>query len=157
MSASPVYRIDRGGGGDCDRLARVHATCFDASWSASEMGDLMRDGRAIALILADGTEDQGLCLIRPVLDEAEILTIAIDPAARRKGAGAELLAAAESAARQVGTVRVFLEVSVRNAAARALYARAGYSEIARRKAYYADRSDACVLEKTLSGDGQNRP
>jgi ribosomal-protein-alanine N-acetyltransferase len=47
--------------------------------------------------------------------------------------------------------RIFLEVRVSNAAARALYARAGFREIATRRDYYpaaAGREDALVLELT---------
>lgn len=55
---------------------------------------------------------------------------------------------------EAGAARIFLEVSVENAAARRLYARAGYTQIGRRKAYYADGTDALVLEKWLREDGQ---
>ena len=53
-----------------------------------------------------------------------------------------------------GARRIFLEVAEDNAAARALYAAFGYTEIARRRDYYrtqtGQRRDALVMEKTLT-------
>jgi ribosomal-protein-alanine N-acetyltransferase len=46
---------------------------------------------------------------------------------------------------------MFLEVSERNAAARALYAAAGFAEVGRRRRYYADGADALVLRRDLTG------
>lgn len=100
---------------------------------------------------ADGPT--GFLLGRIVADEAEVLTLAVDPASRRRGIGARLVAAflAEAAARGAG--RAFLEVAADNAAARALYAAAGFAEVARRRGYYRDPAggavDALVLARDL--------
>ena len=60
------------------------------------------------------------------------------------------------AAKDAGAAILFLEVAEDNAAARVLYARAGFVEIGRRKAYYASpdgrRIDALVLHRDLSVD-----
>ena len=89
-----------------------------------------------------------------VVDEAEIANLAVEPAARRSGAGRLLLDSAlgEAAARGVRTV--YLEVRESNEAARSLYASRGFDEIGRRRAYYAHpREDALVLRRRLlSGD-----
>ncbi|MNE73850.1 ribosomal-protein-alanine N-acetyltransferase [compost metagenome] len=82
-------------------------------------------------------------------DEAEILTLAVRPSARRSGLGARLVEAAVVRAAALGAERMFLEVAGDNAAARALYARAGFHEAGRRRGYYAradgSREDALVL------------
>jgi ribosomal-protein-alanine N-acetyltransferase len=78
----------------------------------------------------------------------------VRPGARRHGVGTELVArgAAEAAAR--GAKRLFLEVADDNAAARALYARAGFAEAGRRPRYYAradgSRRDALLLALNLA-------
>jgi ribosomal-protein-alanine N-acetyltransferase len=137
-----------------DRFADVHAACFPRPWSQREIASLMQLPGTLGFALeTDGTVS-GLVLVRQAADEAEILTIGVRPQQRRTGAGAQLLAACEAALRKSGCERIFLEVAVGNDAAKGLYAGAGYREVGRRKAYYADGSDALVLEKWLCSDGQ---
>jgi ribosomal-protein-alanine N-acetyltransferase len=56
---------------------------------------------------------------------------------------------AEAAARDAG--QIFLEVSDRNGAARALYAAAGFEAVGRRRQYYTDGADALVLSRRPGG------
>ncbi len=91
----------------------------------------------------------GLVLARAVVDEAEILTLAVMPAHRRSGIARALLAEASAHAAERGARVLFLEVSTRNAPARALYGNAGFTEAARRRDYYRDGSDALLLRRTL--------
>ena len=82
-------------------------------------------------------------------DEAEILTLAVHPTARRRGIAARLTAQAAAAARSLGVVRLFLEVAEDNAPARALYAALGFQPAGRRRGYYARKdgpaADALIL------------
>ena len=86
-------------------------------------------------------------LIRRVVDEAEILTICVDPAQRGQGLGGLLLNAAIAEVGQQGATRIFLDVSTENTAAQALYRQAGFLETGRRARYYADGSDALLMMK----------
>jgi [ribosomal protein S18]-alanine N-acetyltransferase len=95
------------------------------------------------------SEEQGFILFRVAADEAEVLTLAVTPAARRHGLGRRLLRAALERAAAQGAARMFLEVSAANGPARGLYETAGFSEVARRPRYYVDGSDALVLSRTL--------
>src|SRR6204780_3077030 len=80
----------------------------------------------------------GMILARVAADEAEILTIAVDPGRRGRGLGSALLRAAMARAAALGAGAMFLEVAVSNAAARALYARHGFAEAGLRRQYYSD-------------------
>ncbi len=94
----------------------------------------------------------GFALGRVVLDEAELLTIAIHPDHQKQGLGMSSLRAFEDEATKRGAQRAFLEVAETNTAARALYARAGWQETGRRKNYYATpsgRIDAILMSKPL--------
>lgn len=93
---------------------------------------------------------EGFVLARVAADEAEILTLAVAPPARRRGLGGALLGAAMAGAAARGAAAMFLEVAERNAPARALYAAAGFAEAGRRRRYYADGADALVLRRDLS-------
>ena len=134
---------------DPARLAALHAQAFAAPWSEAEFADLLQQAGVFAV-----EEPDGFILIRVVLDEAEILTLAVRPQARRIGLGGRLVGQGAVRAAQAGAVRLFLEVAEDNVAARALYERAGFAQIGRRKAYYAapdgGRTDALVLGLDLS-------
>jgi ribosomal-protein-alanine N-acetyltransferase len=131
---------------DAVALAAVHATAFAASWTEEEFADLLRQPGVFSV-----AEPAGFVLIRLVLDEAEILTLAVRPEARGEGLGARLLERGVVLAAQGGAVRLFLEVAESNAAARALYDRAGFEPIGRRKGYYdGGRTDALVLGLDLA-------
>lgn len=96
----------------------------------------------------------GMILARVAADEVEVLTLAVAPAARRRGLGTRLLDAAMTLATARGARTAFLEVSIGNEAARTLYARAGFTPTGRRPRYYADGTDALVLRRTLTPDSQ---
>ncbi|WP_300527629.1 ribosomal protein S18-alanine N-acetyltransferase [Maricaulis sp.] len=146
--------IERLHAASADQLAELHALCFDHAWSQAEFASLLHLPSSLALGLREDGRLDGFVLVRTAADEAEILTIGVDPRCRKNGVGRALLERAETEARERGVTRVFLEVSDRNSAARALYQRAGYTGAGRRARYYRDGSDALVLEKTLSGRGQ---
>jgi [ribosomal protein S18]-alanine N-acetyltransferase len=132
-----------------EAMATLHARCFtDAPrpWTAPEFAALLAEPTSL-LCTAPG----GFALGRLAADEAELLTLAVDPGSRRRGIGRRLVAALEAAARARGAEAVFLEVAEGNAAARALYAACRYAEVGRRPGYYpgAVPSAALVLVKRL--------
>lgn len=128
-------------------LAALHEAAFPPAerWDAAAIATLLAMPGAFGL----HAPGQGFVLARIAADEAEILTLAVAPQARRQGLGGALLAAAMAGAVARGAAAMFLEVSDRNAAARALYAAAGFTEAGRRRRYYADGADALVLRADL--------
>ena len=127
-------------------LAALHAACFPDPWDAAAIS---------ALLVKPGTfafaHEDGFVLARAVADEAEILTLAVHPYKRGKGLGRALLQATISKVRSMGAKSVFLEVGVENPAARALYARLGFTKVGARKGYY-NGGDALVLRLPLPDD-----
>lgn len=128
-------------------MAAVHAAAFDRPWDAAAFQALMDQPGVLAL----GDED-GFILLRMAADEAEILTLAVRPEARRRGQGRALVRAATIQARLSGAGRLFLEVAEDNAAAGALYRQAGFVEVGRRPRYYprTDGPDAAALLLALN-------
>ena len=120
-------------------LAALHAAAFPAPWDAAAFADLLGQAGVFA-----ETEDDGFILVRAVADEAEILTLAVRPEARRRGVGGRLVQAAAARAAAIGAERLFLEVAEDNAAARGLYARGGFTETGRRRGYYPRPGGAAV-------------
>jgi [ribosomal protein S18]-alanine N-acetyltransferase len=135
-----------------EEMAALHALCFDGTpraWSAAEFAEYRADTRVLVCEAASG-----FVIARVVADEAEILTLAVHPDARRLGLASALLAEVESQAGAKGAVTMFLEVRDDNLAAKALYDSAGYVSAGYRKNYYQaagrQSSSAIVLKKRLS-------
>jgi len=95
-------------------------------------------------------EVTGYAVLSAVDDVAELQRIGVLPAARRAGIASALVADVVVRARAAGAARLLLEVREGNAPALALYARAGFAEIARRARYYADGTTAVVMELPLA-------
>ena len=131
-----------------EAMAAIHAACFPPRerWGADAMALQLAQPGGFGLIDPAGA----MLLARLAADEAEILTLAVAPPARRQGRAAALLAAAAAHAGAAGTRAIYLEVAADNAAARALYSQAGYVEVGRRRRYYAGGSDALVLRRDLT-------
>jgi ribosomal-protein-alanine N-acetyltransferase len=129
-------------------LAAIHQAAFPIGerWGPDAIGLQLGLPGAFGFVSARG----GFILARVVADEAEILTLAVDPAAQRAGIGRALMGQAVSTAGLRGAAAMFLEVSEANAAARTLYAACGFSEVGRRTRYYAGGVDALVLRATIS-------
>jgi ribosomal-protein-alanine N-acetyltransferase len=81
--------------------------------------------------------------------EAEILSIAIAQRQRGRGYARPLLDLHLRRLAGLGARTVFLEVDERNAAARALYRRAGFYDVGRRQGYYQTGTSALVLRRDL--------
>jgi [ribosomal protein S18]-alanine N-acetyltransferase len=121
---------------DVEALARLHATSFADAWSAEWIAKLLAHPGTFAF-LAEGESD-GFILARAAGGEAEILTLAVAPAARRRGIGSALILAACRQAHEMGADAMFLEVSRTNEPARTLYTRLGFREVGRRRGYYQE-------------------
>lgn len=134
--------------GDIEAMGRLHAASFPQreTWSPTVLALQMDLAGVFGLIAGD----RGFVLARAVAGEAEILTLAVDPASRRAGIGTALLTAANAQAGCMGASEMFLEVATTNEAALALYAALGFREVGQRRAYYADGGDALVLRAELT-------
>ena len=130
-----------------EAMALLHGRAFAARerWGADAIGLQLALPGAFGWIAPTG----GMILARVVADEAEVLTLAVDPAARRHGLGWALLVQALATARQRGASAIFLEVASGNGAACALYAGAGFVTVGHRRGYYPGGGDALVLRRPL--------
>jgi [ribosomal protein S18]-alanine N-acetyltransferase len=139
-------------------MAALHSDCFTTPrpWSAAEFCDLCDS----PLVFALGTAE-GFVLGRCIADEAEVLTLAVAPNARRGGLGTRLMQAflAQAAAR--GATTAFLEVASDNPAAIGLYTRLGFVQTGLRKGYFqapnGHRTDAFVLARAIDAAASAKP
>ncbi len=128
-------------------MALLHGRAFPARerWGADAIELQLALPGAFGWIAPAG----GMILARVAADEAEVLTLAVDPAVQRHGLGRTLLDQALATARQRGAKAVFLEVASGNGPGRALYAAAGFVMVGCRHGYYPDGGDALVLRRPL--------
>lgn len=129
-------------------LAAVHAACFPPAerWDAEFFATQL----CLPGTYAHVVPDAGFVLWRLMMDEAEILTLAVLAQARRRGVARALMLAALEGAAAGGAAAMFLEVGRGNTAARALYAGLGFESVGERRNYYADGEDALVLQRVLA-------
>ena len=136
---------------DADALAQLEGLAFGGrSWGADNVKESFVASRVSVLFGGESkAAPQGFAVWRDLGEEAELLTIGVLAAARRRGLGAALLAAVLDEARACGAHRFLLEVGQDNKSARAMYLRRGFSPVGVRKRYYPDGSDASVLALDL--------
>lgn len=139
---------------DLDRLADIESRAYwSHGWSRGIFEDCLRVGYACWGVEEDARL-AGYGILSVAVGESHLLNLAVDPRRQGRGLGRLLLEHTLQAARQWGAECMFLEVRPSNERARALYARAGFTEFGRRRGYYpasraGGREDALVLCRRL--------
>lgn len=158
--AAPTVAVVPMTRGHVDRLMRYENEMFGTeAWSADAYREEIADVRSRHYLAAVDGEGELLAWagVRVVGDSAEVLTVGVIPAARRRGIGRRLLRALLTEASARGAREAFLEVRVDNLAARRLYAADGFAQVGRRRGYYdAGRVDAVVMRKELPATTSQR-
>lgn len=126
---------------DYSALAEIHARSFSHAWDEIELERLAGQAGVFVLIIREPNDEAtrvplGFIMVRAVVDEAEILTIAVDPESRGRGLAGKLLH--QSMFRLYGDRcrEMFLEVDASNAPALQLYNSHGFRKVGERKGYY---------------------
>lgn len=131
-------------------LAALHAQAFDPPWSAAEFASLLATPGAFAV-----AEAEGFILVRAIAGEAEIITLAVAPTARRQGLARRLIEQAVVRALALEAQTLFLEVAEDNVPALAMYRGLGFEVVGRRRGYYVrgagvSPADALVMRLSLN-------
>jgi ribosomal-protein-alanine N-acetyltransferase len=83
-------------------------------------------------------------------DRAELVSIAVDPAARGKGAGSALLESTLRRLKRRSVVRLSLMVRLSNAPARAFYEKYGFRRLRTVRKYYEDGEEGLLMSKDMT-------
>ncbi len=115
-------------------LAEIHERSFPSGWSEDDLAALARQPGVTILqarrsSLLGSRSILGFVILRVAADEAEVLTIAVDPRQRQRGVGALLMRHALSRLYADRIASLFLEVDAANAPALALYRRLGFRKV----------------------------
>lgn len=145
--------VEPGEPGDAKDLARIHAQSFYRGWPAEEFATFLADRNCPVYVACDKNRRiAGFALIRTVLDEAELLTIAVDPRWRGKKLGRALMDAVFADLMLSPVRRMFLEVEEQNHAAIRLYRRLGFATLSSRKGYYAKPDGSAATALVMARD-----
>jgi [ribosomal protein S18]-alanine N-acetyltransferase len=132
-------------------MAALHASSFEAAWDEATLQDFIASD--LVLVADEDGSLNGFIIVRHLFDEAEILSLCVKTTAHQRGVGSALVTTSFALLVKLGVQKLFLEVAEDNKSALALYARTGFSQIARRKAYYMRSAgspiDALVMSITL--------
>jgi ribosomal-protein-alanine N-acetyltransferase len=145
--------LSEAGPRDAGAIAALHAVSFARGWSDGEIERLLRERTTLAHRAIGGGALAGFIVSRIAADEAEILSVAVDPSQRGRGTARALLNLHLRRLAGIGAAAVFLEVDEHNEPALRLYQRAGFREVGRREGYYREGRErpgaALVLRRDL--------
>ncbi len=154
LFSRPEPSLGEATSGDAAALAQLHAASFRRGWSEHEFERLLLDRTVLAHRAKLGRHIAGFIISRCVADEAEILSIAVSPRQRGHRLGTHLLELHLRRLAGRGVRTLFLEVEEQNAAARRMYARAGFRQVGQRVDYYPQQhgkaAAAVVLRRDLT-------
>jgi [ribosomal protein S18]-alanine N-acetyltransferase len=139
---------------DVDAVLDIEQSVQTYPWTRGNFIDALGCGY-VCCVDELGGEIRSYAILRPVLDQAELLNIGVAARHQRKGLGRSMLREMLDAARSKNMRRMFLEVRSSNSAALALYRGTGFGEIGVRHGYYQNAygsDDAITMACDLIGE-----
>ena len=126
-------------------VAELERQNFSEPWPEIAVRSELTNKLALWLVALDGEEVVGYVGSQTVLQEADMMNIAVADSHRRRGIARLLV---EELIRQLDAYQLTLEVRASNAPAIALYEALGFAQVGRRKNYYfKPKEDALILRK----------
>ena len=131
---------------DLENVLLIEKACFSDPWTFQGFKDSLNEASAHLIVIEnEETDIVGYACLYQVVDEGEIVNVAIDPKYRQKGYGAKLVGALMELGKNLGAQCFFLEVRKSNDAGRALYSSLGFFECGIRKGFYDNPKEDAVL------------
>jgi [ribosomal protein S18]-alanine N-acetyltransferase len=138
-------------GADLAAVAQLERSLYAFPWSIGNFRDSVTAGYDCWAV-SHGESIIGYAVLMVALDESHLLNFAVAPEWQGQGIGRAFLEHMIQVARDAGCQIIYLEVRPSNLAARHLYRKLGFQQIAIRPDYYpalGGREDALFLGLTL--------
>ena len=130
------------------QVAALEALCFSDPWSEKSVASELTNPLSYWLVAVEGETVAGYVGSQTVIDETDMMNIAVHPDYRRQGIAEALVEDLVAALREKGSHCLTLEVRESNAPAIHLYEKMGFAQIGLRKNYYRNpRENALILRK----------
>ena len=134
-------------------VAKIERLVQSHPWSVKQFEEAVSSYQST--VIEQNGQVVGFCILQPVLDEANLLLMAIDPTQQGKGLGYQILDASLNMLKN-NPIQIFLEVRESNIAAINLYQKSGFHQIDLRKNYYPNpngtKEHAIIMVKTCTDD-----
>lgn len=130
------------------QVAALEKLCFSTPWSEASVAGELDNPLSVWLVCEDQGRVLGYVGSQTVLDETDMMNIAVLPEARRAGIGERLILSLIELLKDRGSRSLALEVRSSNTPAISLYKKLGFLQVGRRPNYYrGPREDALILRK----------
>lgn len=130
------------------QIAQLEKTCFSDPWSEKSVASELNNPLALWLTAVEGERVTGYIGSQTVMDETDMMNVAVHPDFRRRGIAEALVNELVARLKSRESRSLTLEVRASNSSAITLYEKLGFSQIGRRKNYYRNpREDALILRK----------
>lgn len=132
------------------QVAELEKVCFSQPWSESMIASELSNPLSHWIVALNEARVVGYMGIQAVLDEADVMNVAVAPQFRRQGIARRLIEQMTDDLLEKGVVSLTLEVRASNTAAISLYEKQGFTQVGCRKNYYfKPKEDAWILRKEL--------
>ena len=130
------------------QIAGLEKLCFGDPWSEGSIASELDNPLSLWLVAEQDGAVCGYVGSQTVLDETDMMNIAVRPDCRRHGIAAALIDELIVRLKERGSHILRLEVRVSNAPAIALYDSLGFTQLGLRKNYYRNpKENALILGK----------
>lgn len=130
------------------QVAALEKACFTTPWSENSVRAELTNPLSLWLVAVDHGEVVGYVGSQSVMDEADMMNVAVSDSYRRKGIARKLVEALITALDKRGVLSLTLEVRASNEPAKQLYKQIGFEQVGRRPNYYRNpKEDALILRK----------
>ena len=136
---------------DLAAVSQIESLVQTHPWTKNQFEESINSH--VSTVIEQDHQVLGFCILQPVVDEANLLLMAVDPSMQGKGLGYQLLEQSLQLLKN-DPVQIFLEVRESNVAAIALYQKSGFHQIDVRKNYYpkagGGKEHAVIMVKMCS-------
>lgn len=130
------------------QVATLEKVCFSDPWSENSVASELENPLSCWLVALDGETVAGYVGSQTVMDETDMMNVAVHPDFRRQGVARTLILALIGELKKRGSRCLTLEVRASNDPARALYESLGFAHVGTRRNYYQNpKEDALILRK----------
>ena len=130
------------------QVAQLEKECFHDPWSENSIASELKNPLSLWLVAVDDQQVVGYVGSQTVMDESDMMNIAVSSQYRRMGIAQKLVERLVTLLREKDVYSLTLEVRASNEPAKALYGKLGFNQVGRRPNYYRNpKEDALILRK----------
>lgn len=130
---------------DLDRVVQIEEENFSVPWSRKSFLDSLALSHTLYVVAEQQGQIAGYCGCYQILEEAEIVNVAVDKAFRRRGVGRQMLEELMRLGEERGSFAYTLEVRAGNVPAIHLYESLGFKSLGIRKNFYEKPTEDAII------------